>query len=89
MIKQAWDYKSTVVKNLSNIGGSNNSQGYGESYYKVIDKNALASALYDFWMLFTGVNGVIVGGDYANYTIRKLNSSQEVKTAPHILYEGI
>lgn len=31
MIKQAWDYKSTVVKNLSNIGGSNNSD---INYYK-------------------------------------------------------
>ena len=31
MIKQAWDYKSTVVKNLSNIGGGSNSD---IKYYK-------------------------------------------------------
>ena len=32
MIKQAWDYKSTVVKNLSNVGGGSNSD---IKYYKV------------------------------------------------------
>ena len=85
MIKQAWDYKSTVVKKLSNVGGSNNSQGYEESYYKVIDKDAFIAVLENLWMLIAGVNGVIVGGNYANYVIRELNSSQELTSVSGIL----
>lgn len=89
MIKQAWDYKSTVVKKLSNIGGSNNSQGYEESYYKVIDKDALASLLENAYVLSIGINGIIFEGDYMNCMVNRLTSSHEVFNELYILHQVV
>ena len=89
MIKQAWDYKSTVVKKLSNVGGSNNSQGYEESYYKVIDKDAFIAILENVYILITGINGIIFEGNYMNYIVNRLTSSKEVISGLQILYNAI
>lgn len=80
--------KNNKLENITAEWNSN-SQGYKESYYKVINKEGLASLLDSFWMLKVGINGIILDGAYMNYRIHRLSSSDEIAGAADILYEEI